>query len=80
MTPTEMERLLQSLDARLLRVEQILPTLTTKTDLGELRTDLGLQIQRSANQLRVLIEANRSENQLQAEHVTEILTRLRGDR
>jgi hypothetical protein len=148
MTPTEMETLLQKLDGRLLRVEQILPTLATKDDLAQLRADvdglrlttkelgsdvngfrvgtksdlaelrtdvdgvrvsmrsdlaelranleglrlgtkadmaelganLGLQIQRSANQLRVLIEANRSENQLLAEHVAEILTRLRGDR
>jgi hypothetical protein len=79
-TPTEMETLLRNLDTRLLHVEQILPTLATKTDLAELRTDLSLQIQRSANQLRVLIEANRSENQLLAEHVSEILARLRDDR
>jgi hypothetical protein len=38
------------------------------------------QIERSGNQIRVLIEANRSDNQRLAEHVSEILTRLRGER
>ena len=101
MTPTEMETVLQNLDARLLRVEQILPTLATKQDLGELRRDLkgdveraSTQLQgeiqqsaaqlredigRSANGLRVLIEDSRSENQVLAEPVLEILRRLRGE-
>jgi hypothetical protein len=78
MTPTEMETVLQTLDARLLRVEQILPTLATKLDLHEVRFELKGDIERSANGLRVLIEANRSDNQLLAEHVLEILNRLRG--
>jgi hypothetical protein len=94
MTPTEMETVLQNLDARLLRVEQVLPTLATKRDLDEVRRDftellrgeirqtterLTADIERSANGLRVLIEANRSDHQLLAEHVLEILTRLRGE-
>jgi hypothetical protein len=108
-----METVLQNLDTRLLRVEQILPTLPTKTDLDQAETRLrgeiakseaalrdemvkseaGLRevilkseavlrggIDRSSNQLRVLIEANRSDNQRLAEHVLEILTRLRDER
>ncbi len=79
MTPTEMETVLQNLDARLLRIEQILPTLATKHDLNEVRRDFKNDIERSANGLRVLIEDSRSENQLLAEHVLEILNRLRGE-
>jgi hypothetical protein len=37
------------------------------------------EIERSANGLRVLIEDSRSDNRLLAEHVLEILNRLRGD-
>ena len=79
MTPTEMETVLQNLDARLLRVEQVLPTLATKQDLDDVRRELKGDIERSANGLRVLIEDSRSDNQLLAEHVLEILNRLRGD-
>ena len=79
MTPTEMETVLQNLDARLLRVEQILPTLATKQDLDKVRHELKGDIERSANGLRVLIEDSRSDNQLLAEHVLDILNRLRGD-
>ena len=90
MTPTEMETVLQNRDAHLLRVEQILPTLATKQDLDKVRhelkgdiertsTQLRTDIERSANGLRVLIEDSRSDNQLLAEHVLEILNRLRGD-
>jgi hypothetical protein len=49
---------------------------------GEIRQTterLTADIERSANGLRVLIEANRSDHQLLAEHVLEILTRLRGE-
>jgi len=34
MTPTEMETLLQTLDGRWARIEQILPTLATRDDLA----------------------------------------------
>ena len=83
MTPTEMETVLQNLDARLLGVEQVLPTLATKHDLSSeiehLAAQLRGDIERSANGLRVLIEDSRSDNQLLAEHVLEILNRLRGE-
>jgi len=36
MTPTDMEALLRTLDARTLRMEQILPTLATKVELRDL--------------------------------------------
>ena len=79
MTPTEMETVLQNLAARLLHVEQILPTLATKQDLDQARHELKGDIERSANGLRVLIEDSRSDSQLLAEHVLEILNRLRGE-
>ena len=79
MTRTGMENVLQNLDARLLRIEQILPTLATQHDLDEVRRDFKNDIERSANGLRVLIEDSRSENQRLAEHVLEILNRLRGE-
>ena len=36
----EMESLLRTVDTRLLRVEQILPTLATKSDVQDLRSDV----------------------------------------
>ena len=52
MTPTEMETLLQNLDARMANIEQILPTLATRDGLATfdrgLRTDLTEQIRSSA--------------------------------
>ena len=38
----EMESLLRTVDTRLLRVEQILPTLATKSDVQDLRSDVTL--------------------------------------
>ena len=44
MTPTEMETLLQNLDARWARIEQILPTLATRSDVAAVRAELTGQI------------------------------------
>ena len=52
MTPTEMETLLQNLDARWARIEQILPTLATRSDLAVVRAELGEQIHASAQAVR----------------------------
>ena len=56
MTPTEMETLLQKLDARVANIEQILPTLATREGLAAvehgLRTDLTEQIHASAQAVR----------------------------
>jgi hypothetical protein len=43
MTETQMERQLENLDRRLARVEQILPTLATKTDLERFATKQDLE-------------------------------------
>ena len=52
MTPTEMETVLQNLDARVANIEQILPTLATREGLAAVRTELTEQIQFSAQALR----------------------------
>ena len=52
MTPTEMETLLQKLDARVANIEQILPTLATREGLAAVRTELSEQIHSSAHTVR----------------------------
>ena len=52
MTPTEMETLLQKLDARVANIEQILPTLATREGLAAVRTELAAQIDSSAQAVR----------------------------
>ena len=70
MTPTEMETLLQNLDARWARIEQILPTLATREDLARvergLRTELTEQIAASAQAVRADLteQINTSANRL----------------
>jgi hypothetical protein len=71
---SEMEAVLKSLDQRVGRIEQILPTLATKVDLRD-----GLR------GVKVLVEDARSETRLLAEHMstlmnqmTEVLRRLEG--
>ena len=76
MTPTEMETLLQKLDARVANIEQILPTLATREGLAAVRTELAEEIRSSANGLRVLIEASRDDTRVLAEHVLDLMTRL----
>jgi len=53
MTPTDMETLLQNLDARVANIEQILPTLATREGLAAVRTELTEQIHASAQALRI---------------------------
>ncbi len=76
MTPTEMETLLQKLDARVANIEQILPTLATREGLAAVRTELTEEIRASANGLRVLIEASRDDSRVLAEHVLDMMQRL----
>lgn len=57
---------LESLDRRLAKVEQILPTLTTKEELDEKLAAQSAELRRHMN---VLNEAVRSDIQLLAEHV-----------
>ena len=57
---------LESLDRRLAKVEQILPTLTTKEELDEKLAAQSAELRRHMN---VLNEAVRSDIQLLAEHL-----------
>ena len=65
MTRTEMEDVLRSLDLRVGRIEQILPTLATKEDLKEVMSHS-----------RMLFEQLRGDIQLLAGHVADISQRL----
>ena len=62
---SEMEAVLKSLDQRVGRIEQILPTLATKDDLRH--EVLGV---------RVLIEDSRSETRLLAEHMVSLMNQM----
>ena len=56
-----MEAVLKSLDQRVGRIEQILPTLATKDDVRH---------------VRVLIEDSRSETRLLAEHMVSLMNQM----
>ena len=58
---SEMEAVLKSLDQRVGRIEQILPTLATKDDVRH---------------VRVLIEDSRSETRLLAEHMVSLMNQM----
>ena len=87
---SEMEAVLKSLDQRVGRIEQILPTLATKADLDAFATKADLERFATKDELRdeirgvkVLIEDSRGDTRLLAEHVatlmrqmTEVLRRL----
>ena len=79
-------RHLGNLDRRLARVEQILPTLATKEELRaaieplatkeELRQTVREEGERSRRHMDVLIEGQREDIQLLAEHLTIVIARL----
>jgi hypothetical protein len=78
---SEMEAVLKSLDQRVGRIEQILPTLATKADLERFATKDELRDE--IRGVKVLIEESRGDTRLLAEHVstlmiqmTEVLRRL----
>jgi len=63
MLTSDMEALLKKLDVRVGRIEQILPTLATKTDIERLETkttlalsDIRTDLEASERRLRVLFE------------------------
>jgi len=85
MTQTEMEQVLESLDRRLSRVEQILPTLATKDDLKGFATKedlnaLAARLDTVRDDLRlhtqVLFESLRDDVRLVAEGVAHLTSRL----
>ena len=80
---SEMEAVLKSLDQRVGRIEQILPTLATKTDLERLATKADLERFATKTELRdeirgvkVLVEDARSETRLIAEHLSTLMSQM----
>jgi hypothetical protein len=78
MTQTEMEQVLESLDRRRSRVEQILPTLATKDDLKAFATkdDLTQKIEELRRHTQVLFESVRADVRLVAEGLAHLVSRL----
>ena len=77
---SEMETVLKSLDRRVGRIEQILPTLATKADLlatrDELRTEIRAEIRAESRGVKVLIEDARSDTRLLAEHLVTLMDQM----
>ena len=61
MTPTEMETLLQNLDARWARIEQILPTLATRSDVAAVRAELTGELNAVRDELTGQIDGVRAD-------------------
>ena len=70
---SEMEAVLKSLDQRVGRIEQILPSLATKTDLERYATKADLRDE--IRGVKVLIEDVKGDTRLLAEHLTALLQR-----
>jgi hypothetical protein len=73
---SEMEAVLKSLDQRMDRVEQILPTLATRADLERFATKDELRAE--IRGVKVLIEDVRGDYRLMAEHVSSLMEDSRG--
>jgi len=71
---SEMEAVLKSLDQRVGRIEQILPTLATKTDLERYATKAELRDE--IRGVKVLVEDARSETRLIAEHLSTLMSQM----
>ena len=62
------------LDQRVGRIEQILPTLATKTDIERLATKAELRDE--IRGVKVLIEDSRSDTRLMAEHLSTLMSQM----
>jgi uncharacterized coiled-coil DUF342 family protein len=71
---SEMETVLKSLDQRVGRIEQILPTLATKADLERYATKAELRDE--IRGVRVLIEDVRGDTRLLAEHMVSLMNQM----
>jgi hypothetical protein len=60
MIPTDMEQVLENLDRRLARIEQILPTLATKEELQAVGTRAQAQIESLHDDVRIIAEGYQS--------------------
>ena len=75
MQPEPLEQVVRNVDARLTRVEQILPTLATK---AEMRATIAEEGERGRRHTNVLIEQVRSDIGLLAEHLSAVMEKLEG--
>ena len=71
---SEMEAVLKSLDQRVGRIEQILPTLATKADLDRYATKADLRDE--IRGVKVLIKDSRGETRLLAEHMVSLMNQM----
>jgi chromosome segregation ATPase len=75
-----LDRRVETLDQRVGRIEQILPTLATKADLDatrdELRDELRAEIRSESRGLRVSIEDSRGDTRLLAEHMSSLMNQM----
>ena len=71
---SEMEAVLKSLDQRVGRIEQILPTLATKADLEPLATKADLR--EGIRGVKVLIEDAKGDMRLLAEHMVSLMNQM----
>ena len=76
MTHAEMEDAIKNCDRRLTRIEEILPTLATKSDLSSLRHELREEIADSRRHAGVLTESIRDDIRLLAEAVASLTLRF----
>ena len=67
LSPTDMERVLENLDRRLVTVEQILPTLATRADLDRFATKEDLERFATKDELGHAIEAMRRHTDMRFE-------------
>lgn len=77
MTPTEMDALIMNLDQRTSRIEQILPTLTTKDDLrlglAETESRMLEKFEEARRYALVLTESVRDDIRMVAEHLAGLI-------
>ena len=84
MTPTDLEAMLENLNHRVTRIEQILPTLATRSDLRDgldalgkqLREELAERFDDAKRYALVLHEDLKSDLGLSAEHLADVMSRL----
>ncbi len=81
MTPSDVETMLENLNTRTNRIEQILPTLATKDDLTAgldgLEARLTVRIDHASSQARALFEEVKGEYRTLAEHLANVPTEIR---
>ncbi|HJO37933.1 MAG: hypothetical protein QGG24_03990 [Vicinamibacterales bacterium] len=72
---TEMEQLLRNVDQRLAHVEQFLPTLATKAELAEVRTEIRTEARETRRHFDVVAESLRDDIRLLADGLVGVTQR-----